>query len=101
MTASDSKSVPLAEDVPQGLKPGSLSGQGGPLRLAALAQSGLIPEAVPFPISSKGTADIKQVVKQKYGEAALRVTSGGNSCRGAAPGTGCSDPITTNLYDAF
>jgi len=43
MTASDSKSVPLAEDVPEGLKPGSLSGQGGPLRLAALAQSGLIP----------------------------------------------------------
>jgi len=40
MTASDSKSVPLAEDVPEGLKPGSLSGQGGPLRLAALAQSG-------------------------------------------------------------
>ncbi len=43
---------------------------------------------------------IKEVVKQKYGEAALRVTSGGSSCCGAAPGTGCCDPITTNLYDA-
>jgi len=30
----------------------------------------------------------------------LRVTSGGSSCCGATPGTGCSDPITSNLYDA-
>src|SRR6478672_8537191 len=44
--------------------------------------------------------DIKEVVKQKYGEAALRVNSGGSSCCGAAPGNGCGDPITTNLYDA-
>src|SRR5215475_14047184 len=36
--------------------------------------------------------DIKEVVKEKYGEVALRVTSGGKSC--------CSDPITSNLYDA-
>jgi arsenite methyltransferase len=43
---------------------------------------------------------VKEVVRQKYGEAALRVTSGGSSCCGAAPGTGCCDPITTNLYDA-
>ena len=45
--------------------------------------------------------DIKEVVKQKYGEAALRVTTGGSSCCGAAAGTGCSDPITSNLYDAL
>jgi trans-aconitate methyltransferase len=39
-------------------------------------------------------------VKEKYGQAALRVTSGGSSCCGAAPvnGSGC-DPITSNLYD--
>src|SRR5579863_4396678 len=43
--------------------------------------------------------DIKEVVKQKYGEAALRVTSGGSSCCGASPSCGC-DPITANLYDA-
>jgi len=46
--------------------------------------------------------DNKQVVKEKYGQAALRVTSGGSSCCGAAPaagGGGC-DPITANLYDA-
>src|SRR4030081_2425650 len=45
--------------------------------------------------------DIKEVVKQKYGEAALRVKSGGSSCCGAAPGNGCGDPITANLYDAL
>src|ERR1700722_4469982 len=45
------------------------------------------------------TADIKQVVKEKYGQAALRVTSGGSSWCGAAPATDCCDPITSNLYD--
>jgi len=45
------------------------------------------------------TADIKTVVRQKYGEAALRVTTGGSSCCGATPGCGC-DPITSNLYDS-
>lgn len=46
------------------------------------------------------TQDIKEVVKEKYGQAALRVTSGGSSCCGASPSTGCGDPITSNLYDA-
>jgi arsenite methyltransferase len=47
------------------------------------------------------STDIKDVVKEKYGQAALRVTSGGSSCCGAtaSSGLGC-DPITTNLYDA-
>src|SRR5229473_1215839 len=49
---------------------------------------------------STDTADIKQVVKEKYGEAALRVKSRGSSCCGATASTGCCDPITTNLYDA-
>ncbi len=44
--------------------------------------------------------DIKEVVKQKYGEAALRVKSGGSSCCGATAASGCGDPITSNLYDA-
>jgi SAM-dependent methyltransferase len=44
--------------------------------------------------------DIREVVKEKYGQAALRVKSGGSSCCGATVGSGCSDPITTNLYDA-
>jgi ubiquinone/menaquinone biosynthesis C-methylase UbiE len=45
-------------------------------------------------------ADIKQVVKERYGQAALRVTSGGSSCCGATSGKGCADPITSNLYEA-
>jgi arsenite methyltransferase len=45
-------------------------------------------------------ANIKEVVKEKYGNAALRVGSGGSSCCGASPaGTSC-DPMTSNLYDA-
>ncbi len=44
---------------------------------------------------------IKEVVREKYGQAALRVTSGGSSCCGAAAASGLScDPITSNLYDA-
>jgi len=47
-------------------------------------------------------ANIKDAVKEKYGEAALRATTGGSSCCGAAAASascGC-DPITSNLYDA-
>jgi arsenite methyltransferase len=45
--------------------------------------------------------DIKQVVREKYGQAALRVASGGSSCCGAAAALdGCCDPITSNLYDS-
>ena len=41
---------------------------------------------------------LKDVVKEKYGQAALRVTSGGSSCCGTAPTRGACDPITGNLY---
>jgi arsenite methyltransferase len=51
-------------------------------------------------MSATETAEIKEVVKQKYGEAALRVTAGGSSCCGATASTGCCDPITSNLYEA-
>src|ERR1700726_4285265 len=51
-------------------------------------------------MSTTESTDIKEVVKQKYGEAALRVKSGGSSCCGAASATSCCDPITSNLYDA-
>ena len=47
------------------------------------------------------SVDIKSVVKEKYGQAALRVKSGGSSCCGATAGTGCGDPITSNLYDGM
>lgn len=44
--------------------------------------------------------DIKDVVREKYGQAALRVKSGGSTCCGGSPAgiSGC-DPITSNLYD--
>jgi arsenite methyltransferase len=47
--------------------------------------------------------DIKEIVKEKYGQAALRVHGGGRSscCGGAASlSDSCCDPITSNLYDA-
>ncbi len=45
--------------------------------------------------------DIKDVVKEKYGEAARRVAAGGaGSCGSAASAIPCCDPITSNLYQA-
>jgi arsenite methyltransferase len=44
--------------------------------------------------------DIREIVKGKYAQAALRVTSGGSGCCGATPGGASCDPITSNLYDA-
>jgi arsenite methyltransferase len=45
--------------------------------------------------------EFKEVVKEKYGQAALRVNGGGSSCCGASAALdGCCDPITSNLYDA-
>jgi SAM-dependent methyltransferase len=45
---------------------------------------------------------IKEIVKEKYGQAALRVVSGeGSACCGSSPSSCCSggDPITSDLYD--
>jgi len=45
--------------------------------------------------------DIKQIVKDKYGKAALRVASGsGSSCCGSASSRGECDPITSKLYES-
>ena len=44
--------------------------------------------------------DIKQIVKEKYGQAALRVSSGGSSCCGSSASGGACDPITSNLYES-
>jgi SAM-dependent methyltransferase len=41
---------------------------------------------------------LRDVVKQKYGQAALRVTGGGASCCGSSSASPC-DPITSNLYE--
>jgi arsenite methyltransferase len=46
-------------------------------------------------------ANIKEIVREKYGQAALLAGAGGSSCCGAAPASGTScDPITSNLYDS-
>ena len=41
---------------------------------------------------------IRELVKEKYGEAAARAKSGGSSCCGASPALMNVDPITSNLY---
>jgi SAM-dependent methyltransferase len=45
--------------------------------------------------------EFKEMVKEKYGQAALRVNAGGSWCCGASAALdGCCDPITSNLYNA-
>ncbi len=45
--------------------------------------------------------ELKEKVRERYGEAALRVTTGGSACCGASPRPrGSVDPITSNLYDS-
>ena len=44
--------------------------------------------------------DLKQIVKEKYGQVALQVASGGGSCCGSTSSRGECDPITSNLYEA-
>jgi len=46
-----------------------------------------------------GGDEIKQAVKQKYGQAALRVVSGGRGSCGETGSCGC-DPVSSSLYDA-
>jgi len=48
---------------------------------------------------SSSNAEIKDAVKEKYAQAALRVTSGASSCCSASPASDRCDPITSNLYD--
>jgi arsenite methyltransferase len=45
-----------------------------------------------------GSTDIKAAVREKYGEAALRINTGGSACCGATSSS-CADPITSNLYE--
>jgi arsenite methyltransferase len=44
--------------------------------------------------------DVKEEVKQKYGDAARAVSESGNFQACCDPGLRCCDPITTNLYSA-
>ena len=47
------------------------------------------------------SSDAKEVVREEYGQAAQRVSSGqSNGCCGSRSALDCCDPITSNLYDA-
>jgi len=48
------------------------------------------------------TDNVREVVREKYGQAALRAKTGAGSscCGGEAAHEACCDPITSNLYDA-
>ena len=50
-------------------------------------------------MSTETKSEIKDVVREKYGKAALRVKKGGSACCGASPSSGSCDPITSHLYD--
>jgi integrase len=43
---------------------------------------------------------VKETVREKYGQAALRLATGSSSCCGAAALDDCCDPVTSNLYDS-
>jgi SAM-dependent methyltransferase len=63
-------------------------------------------------MTMKTLSDVKEIVREKYGQAAMRVTQGATkSCCGDTPVQSCcsggtsaliggADPITSNLYDA-
>src|SRR4249919_1428154 len=52
--------------------------------------------------NAMSTEDVRNVVREKYGQAALRARTGaGSSCCGGSDALeSCCDPITSNLYDA-
>lgn len=51
----------------------------------------------------ESAGSVKEIVKQKYGQAATRVAQGsrGSCCGDASAVSGAADPITSNLYDAL
>jgi arsenite methyltransferase len=44
--------------------------------------------------------ELKEVVRERYGQAALRAQTGESFCCGASATPDGSSPITSNLYDA-
>ena len=46
------------------------------------------------------TTDLKEIVRERYAEAATQVQTGRSSCCSSASTSNCCDPITSNLYDA-
>ena len=64
-----------------------------------------MPAAVPWPVATEFTpregtmSDVKETVKEKYAEAALKVMDGQKGSCGPSGACGC-DPVTENLYEA-
>jgi hypothetical protein len=55
--------------------------------------------SAPF-VEKKISMTVKETVREKYGQAALRVATGGSSCCNEATALdACCDPITSNLYE--
>jgi len=46
------------------------------------------------------TVDVKDAVREKYAQAALRVGATGASCCGASSARDPGNPITSKLYDS-
>ena len=46
-----------------------------------------------------GDTDLKEAVREKYGQAALRVSAAGSGCCSRSSAVECCDPITSNLFD--
>jgi arsenite methyltransferase len=55
---------------------------------------------LPVREDSMTSADIKSMIRKKYGQAALGVKNSGSSCCETASSSGCAHPITSNLYDS-
>src|SRR5579871_2929124 len=54
-----------------------------------------------LPLNTRRQMELKDIVKEKYGEAALRAQTGSaSSCCGASAAFDGCDPITSNLYNA-
>ena len=41
---------------------------------------------------------VRDLVKEKYGQVAVQVATGGTSCCGSTTSQGRCDPVTSNLY---
>lgn len=52
-------------------------------------------------IAVSESINVKEVVKEKYGQAALRVYKGGGGCCGSSATSASCDPITSKLYNSI
>jgi arsenite methyltransferase len=83
--------------------PSCCGGTGGTATLEAPASTGTTTEETASAGETEDAGEaLRETVRERYGQAALRVTTGESGCcgAGAASACGCGDPITSDLYDA-